>query len=339
LIRVAVDAMSAEKGVQEVVHGSMRALKDYPDLQVLLVGNPEMLQPHLEKLKRQPVSKRLEIVPAREVIGMDEEPGAAFKSKKDASVSVATRLVADGKADAATSAGNTGASLAAASLILGRIKGLRRPAIMTLLPSSHGSTALLDSGAVVDCKPSDMVQWGLMGSVYMKEILGIEKPRVGLLSIGEEEGKGNAFVHESFPLMKKAPFQFIGNIEGRDFFNGHCDVGVCDGFVGNIVLKTAEGLGKMVMGGIKEAYQKGSPITKLGGLLSRAAFSRVRKQVSADEHGGAVLLGVNGIFIITHGAANRIMMKNAIRVCYENARHGILKKMTDVIHANPEAGE
>jgi glycerol-3-phosphate acyltransferase PlsX len=330
MIRVAVDAMTAEKGVQEVVHGSVRALKEYPDLKVLLVGDPAVLQPLLRKQSWGP---RLEVVEAHEAIGMDEEPGAAFKAKKNASVSVATRLIFEGRADAATSPGNTGASLAAATFILGRIQGMRRPAIMTLMPSTHGSTALLDSGALVDCKPEDLVQWGLLGSVYMKEVIGIQNPRVGLLSIGEEESKGNAQTHEAFPLMKAAPFNFIGNVEGRDLFNGHCDVGICDGFVGNIVLKTAEGLGKMLMGSIKESFQKGSLLEKVGGLLSRPTFNRARKRISAEEHGGSVLLGVNGVFIITHGAANRIMMKNAIRLCYENARQDILKKMTAVIHS------
>ncbi len=328
--------MTSEKGVQEVVHGSVRALKDYPDLKVLLVGKPEALE---ALVKKQRMGERLEIVPALEVITMEDEPGAAFKSKKDASVSVATRLISEGRADAATSAGNTGASLAAATFILGRLKGLRRPAIMTLMPSTHGSTALLDSGAVVDCKPEDLVQWGLMGSVYMKEILGIESPRVGLLSIGEEESKGNAQTRETFPLMKAAPFNFIGNVEGRDLFNGQCDVGVCDGFVGNIVLKTAEGLGKMLMGSIKESFQRGSIIEKMGALLSKPTFNRVRKRVSAEEHGGAVLLGVNGNFIITHGAANRLMMKNAIRLCYENAKQDILRKMAAIIDSNPGKGE
>jgi glycerol-3-phosphate acyltransferase PlsX len=332
MIRVAVDAMTAEKGVQEVVHGAIRALKEYPDLKVLLVGDPAAIQPYLKKQK---FADRLEIVAAMEVIGMDDEPAAAFKSKKDASVSVAARLVKEGRADAATSPGNTGASLAAATFILGRIQGLRRPAIMTLMPSSHGWTALLDSGAVVDCKSEDLVQWALMGSLYMGEVMGVSNPRVGLLSIGEEESKGNAQTFEARPLLKAAPFNFIGNVEGRDLFNGNCDVAVCDGFVGNIVLKTAEGISKMIMNGIKESFQRGSLVEKIGGLLSRPTFHRFRKRVSADEQGGGPLLGVNGIFIITHGAATRIMIKNAIRLCHENVRHEMVKKLTAVIEAGP----
>jgi glycerol-3-phosphate acyltransferase PlsX len=332
MIRVAVDAMTAEKGVQEVVHGAVRALKEYPDLKVLLVGDPAAIQSYL---KKQDFGERLEIVPAMEMIGMDDEPGAAFKSKKDASVTVAARLIKDGRADAATSPGNTGASLAAATFVLGRIRGLRRPAIMILMPSSHGWTALLDSGAVVDCKIEDLVQWALMGSLYMREVMGVANPRVGLLSIGEEESKGNAQVLEALPLMKAAPFNFIGNVEGRDIFNGHCDVAVCDGFVGNIVLKTAEGIAKMIMNGIKESFQKGSPLEKVGGLLSKPTFNRFKKRTSADEQGGGPLLGVNGIFIITHGGAGRVMIKNAIRVCYENVKQDMVNKLCAVIEAGP----
>lgn len=332
MIRVAVDAMTAEKGVQEVVHGAVRALKEYADLKVLLVGEPAAIQAHL---KNQKFGERLEIVAATEVIGMDDEPAAAFKAKKDASVSVAARLVKDGKADAATSPGNTGASLAAATFILGRIRGLRRPAIMILMPSSHGRTALLDCGAMVDSKSEDLVQWALMGSLYMKEIMSLPNPRVGLMSIGEEDSKGNNQVFETFPLMKAAPFNFIGNVEGRDIFNGKVDVIVCDGFVGNVVLKCAEGMAKMIMSGIKESYRKGSFLAKLGGLLSKKTFNRFRERTSADEQGGGPLLGVNGIFIITHGGAGRVMIKNAIRVCYENVKHDMVSKLTAVIDAGP----
>jgi len=330
MIRVAVDAMTAEKGVHEVVHGAVRALKEYPDLKVLLVDDPAAMAPYL---KKQDFGERLEIVPATQMIGMDEEPGAAFKAKKDASVSVTARLIKQGRADAATSPGNTGASLAAATLTLGRIKGLRRPAIMILMPSIHGCCALLDSGALVDCKSEDLVQWALMGSLYMSEVMGVKNPKVGLLSIGEEESKGNAQVFEATPLMKAAPFNFIGNVEGRDLFNGRCDVAVCDGFVGNIFLKAVEGIAKMIMNGIKESFKKGSFLEKIGGLLSKPTFNRFRKATSAEEQGGGPLLGLNGIFIITHGGATRVMIKNAIRVCYENVKHDMVRKMTAVIDA------
>ena len=330
MIRVAVDTMTSEKGVQEGVHGAIRALKEYKDLQVILVGDPAQVKTHL---RGKNYGERLEIFPAMEIIGMDEEPGAAFKAKKDASVTVAARLVQEGKADAACSPGNTGASLAAATFVLGRIKGVRRPSLMTLMPSSHGSTALLDSGAVVDCKIEDLVQWGIMGSLYMKEVRGFKEPRVGLLSIGEEEGKGNSFVRDTLPLMKAAPFNFMGNVEGRDIFNGRCEVVVCDGFVGNVVLKTAEGIAKMIIAGLKESFLKGNVVEKFGGLLSRSAINRFKGRVSADELGGAILMGVNGIFVISHGAASRIMMKNAIRLCYECAKQDITAKLVAQIAA------
>jgi glycerol-3-phosphate acyltransferase PlsX len=174
-----------------------------------------------------------------------------------------------------------------------------------------------------------------MGSLYMGEVMGIKNPRVGLLSIGEEDSKGNSQVMEVRPLLKAAPFNFIGNVEGRDMFNGHCDVAVCDGFVGNIVLKTAEGISNMIMSGIKESFRRGSLFEKVGGLLSRPTFHRFRKKVSADEQGGGPLLGVNGIFIITHGKAGRVMIKNAIRLCYENVKHDMVKKLAAVIEAGP----
>ncbi len=332
-VRVAVDAMTSEKGVLQAVLGAQLALQEFADLKVILVGDPTQLEPLVHA---QRFGDRLEIVPSRETIGMEDEPGAAFKAKKDASVSVANRLVAEGKADAVMSPGNTGASLTASTLILGRVKGVRRPAIMTLLPSSHGSTALLDSGAVVDCRPEDLLQWGLMGSIYMKEVRGIQQPRVGLLSIGEEDHKGNALTKESLPLLKQTNLNFIGNIEGRDLFNGHCDVAVCDGFVGNVVLKTAEGLAKMVLNGLKESFLKSNFLVKIGGFLSKPAFHSFRKRVSADDAGGAVLLGVNGVSVIAHGAANKIMIKNAIRVAHECVRLGVIGKIKIALENSPE---
>lgn len=314
--------MTSELGVEEAVHGIFDALAQLPDLHVLAVGQPEILQPLLAAGPAG-LRARAELVPAAEVIGMDEEPGAAFKAKKDASVSVACRLVKEGRADGALSPGNTGASMAAATLLLGRIPGVRRPAILTPMPNGHGYTGLLDAGAVVDCRPEDLVQFAVMGSLYMEYVMGIKEPRVGLLSIGEEDKKGNAQVLETLPLLKAAPIRFIGNVEGRDVFNGHCDVAVCDGFVGNIVLKTAEGVGKMMLGVLKEQYKAQGLLAKLGGLLSQPVFNALKKRVNPDETGGAALLGVAGNFIITHGHSNRIMIKNGLRVAAECARQDV----------------
>jgi glycerol-3-phosphate acyltransferase PlsX len=217
--------------------------------------------------------------------------------------------------------------MAAATLTLGRIEGVRRPAIMTLMPNGKGFTGLLDSGAVTDCRPEDLVQWAIMGSLYMQNIRGVARPRVGLLSIGEEDKKGNAQTLETLPLLRQTALNFIGNVEGRDLFNACCDVVVCDGFVGNVVLKTAEGLAKAILGELRAEYERASPLGKLGGLLSKPVFNGLRKAFSADEAGGAALLGVDGNFIITHGHSNRVMLRNALRVASECIAHDLTAKM------------
>jgi glycerol-3-phosphate acyltransferase PlsX len=326
-MRIALDAMTSELGVQEAVYGLFEALRLLPELTVLAVGDPNVLEPLLSSLGESSLQSRVTLVPAKEVIGMDDDAAAAFKSKKDASVSVATRLVKDGKADGVLSPGNTGASVVAATLLLGRVGGVRRPAILTPLPTGHGYCGLLDAGAVVDCRPEDLAQWAVMGSVYMEQVLHVKQPRVGLLSNGEEEGKGNTLTQEALPLIKAAPIHFLGYVEGRDLFNGHCDVAVADGFVGNIVLKTAEGLAKMMMQQLKEQYEAGGLGSKLGGLLSRPVFKRMMKRLSPDEAGGGPLLGVDGNFIITHGRANRVMIMNGLRVAAECARQNLTGRL------------
>jgi glycerol-3-phosphate acyltransferase PlsX len=335
-MRIALDAMTSELGVEEAVHGIFDALALLPELTVLAVGQPAVLEP---LIARGPAAlrARVQIVPAMEIIGMDEDPGVAFKAKKDASVSVAARLVKDGKADGALSPGNTGASVIAATLILGRLSKVRRPAILTPMPTGKGYCGLLDAGGVVDCRPDDLVQWAIMGSVYMEHVLHVDKPRVGLLSNGEEDSKGNTHSLEAFPLLKAAPLRFIGNVEGRDLFNGHCDVAVADGFVGNIVLKAAEGIAKMMLGQLKEHYQTQGILAKLGGLLSQPVFKAMMKRVSPDETGGGPLLGVAGNFIITHGRANRVMIMNGLRVAAECARQDLTGRLTTAFSNNEAA--
>jgi glycerol-3-phosphate acyltransferase PlsX len=324
-MRIALDAMTSELGVEEAVMGLFDALAAVEDLEVLAVGRPEALRPLLDKGPAS-LRGRVELVPASEVIGMDEEPGVAFKSKKDASVSVAVRLVKDGRADGACSAGNSGASMTAATLLLGRVPGVRRPAIFTSLPSSKGYCGLLDSGAVVDCRPDDLVQFAIMGSLYMRHVMGVQDPRVGLLSIGEEDKKGNAQTLEALPLLKASGLTFIGNVEGRDLFNGVCDVAVCDGFVGNVVLKTAEGIAKLILSELREQYSACGPFAKLGGLLSRPVFKALVGRMSPDSGGGGPLLGVGGVFIITHGRANRVMIMNALKVAAECVRQDVITR-------------
>lgn len=322
-MRIALDAMTSELGVEEAVLGVFHALRDTPELAVLAVGDPKVLEPLLAR-GPEDLRARVEVVAAAEVIAMDDDAALAFKAKKDASVSVAARLVKQGHADGALSPGNTAASVIAATLLLGRLQGVRRPAILTPLPQGQGGyCGLLDAGGVVDARPEDLVQWAVMGSVYMEQVLGVAAPRVGLLSNGEEEGKGNAQVLEAWPLLKAAPIRFVGNVEGRDLFNGHCDVAVADGFTGNVVLKTAEGLAKMILGLLREEYARQGLLPKLGGLLSKPVFRAMHSRLSPDSAGGGPLLGVDGNFIITHGRANRTMIANGLRVAAECARQDL----------------
>lgn len=316
--------MTSEKGLSVVMAGCVEALREMDDLHVVLVGDPARLDP---EMARQPRRDRMSLHPASQVIGMDEEPGQAFKSKKDASVSVALRLVAEGKVQAAVSPGNTGASVVAATLTLGRLQGIRRPAILMTMPHGQGYTCVLDGGAVVDCKPEDLCQFGVMASLYVEKVMGKPAPRVGLLSIGEEEIKGNEQSHAAFQLLKNAGLNFIGNVEGGDLFNGGCDVAVCDGFVGNIVLKTAEGLARMIREELKKSIRAGNLLVRLGGLLSRSAFNDAARRINPDEYGGAVLLGVQGNFIIAHGSANEVAIKNAVRLAHTCASQDFVAKL------------
>lgn len=332
-MRIALDAMTSELGVEEAVHGLFDALAADPSLSILAVGQAQVLEPLLAH-GPSALRGRVELAHAPDIIGMDEETAQVFKGKKDsASVAVAARLVKEGKAQGAVSPGNTGASVMSATLLLGRVAGVRRPAILTPLPTGNGYCGLLDAGGVVDARPDDLVQWAIMGSVYMEHVLHVASPKVGLLSNGEEETKGNTQTLEAWPLLKAAPIRFVGNVEGRDLFNGHCDVAVADGFVGNIVLKTAEGFAKMMLGHLKEEYGRQGLGPKLGGLLSKPVYRAMIKRVSPDETGGGPLLGVDGNFIITHGRANRVMIRNGLRVAAECARQDLTGRITHAFKA------
>jgi glycerol-3-phosphate acyltransferase PlsX len=319
--------------VAEAVHGLFDALSVDPELEVLAVGSTPVLEPLLQAGPAR-LRGRVQVVEAPDVIAMEEEQAVTFKGKKDsASVAVAARLVKEGRAQGAVSPGNTGASVMAATLLLGRVPGVRRPAILTPIPNGHGYCGLLDAGGVVDCRPDDLVQWAVMGSVYMEHVMHVASPKVGLMSNGEEDSKGNAQTLEALPLMRLAPVNFIGNVEGRDLFNGHCDVAVADGFVGNVVLKTAEGMSKTILGQLREGYSSAGILGKLGGLLSKPVFDRLKARMSPDEIGGGPLLGVAGNFIISHGRANRVMIKNALRVAAECARQDLAGRLAAAFKA------
>lgn len=314
-MRIAVDAMGGDYAPEEIVKGVLRAAQACSEVQIKLVGQKARIQPFLPNS----LPKNLSLVEASEVVEMDEHPANAVRKKKDSSIVVATRLVKQGEADAVVSAGSTGAQMAASLLGLGRIKGIERPAIATVLPTPEGGKLILDVGANLDASPEQLSQYGLMGSIYAEKILGIPNPRVGLLNIGSEEGKGNDLTQKAYDLLKKAPINFLGNIEGRDVPYGRADVVVCEGFVGNVLLKTAEGLAGVLFEQIKEKITS-TTIRKLGALAVKPGLKEIAQMMDYAEYGGAPLLGVNGISIICHGSSKNKAIFNAIRVAQECVR-------------------
>jgi glycerol-3-phosphate acyltransferase PlsX len=265
----------------------------------------------------------MSIVHASEHIAMDEKAAQAVRNKKDSSMRVGLKLVREGKAAGFVTAGNTGAAMATAKMVLGTLPGVDRPALAAVMPTSAGKPCvLLDVGANVDCRPQNLVQFAVMGELYARSVLKVRNPRVGLLSIGEEDSKGNELTGEASPLLKVLPLNFIGNVEGRDIYNGHVDVIVCDGFVGNVALKTSEGLSRMVRDMLKDSLRK-TVTAQVGALLSRKAFSTFKRRLDPSEYGGVALLGVRGVCIVGHGSSNDVAIRNAIRVAAEFAQTGV----------------
>jgi len=315
-MRIAVDAMGGDVGPPVTVEGAVAAAREGL-AEIVLVGDKASVE---RELTRQGAAKLpITVRHASQVIAMDEPPSHALRRKRDSSMRVAAELVRDGEAAAFISAGNTGAAMAIAMFTMGVLPGVDRPAIAVPLPNLKGRTILLDVGANVDPKPRHLVQYAIMGHVYARDILGIVRPRVGLLSVGEEEGKGNELVREVFKTLEGMPLNFAGNVEGRDLYNGSVDVVVTDGFTGNVALKISESLADMIVHLIREELTRGS-MAKLGALLVRPAFRRFWKRVDYNELGGAPLLGINGACIISHGASPPRAVKNAIRVAAEWVR-------------------
>lgn len=329
-MKIAIDVMGTDYGPEEIILGAIQAVKAY-DCEVVLVGAETEISSVLKKYKEDTNSK-IKVCHASQVIEMNEHPGISVKAKKDASIVVATRLLHTKECDALVSAGSTGAAVAAALFGLGRIKGIERPSIATPIPNIKGTTVVLDSGAKVDAKPQHMVQSAIMGSIYTELILNVKNPRVGLLNIGEEETKGNEQALATYPLLKEEKsINFIGNIEGRDINNGTVDIVVCDGFVGNIVLKSAEGLARAIMILIKETLLNNGWMAKLGALLIRPAMQKMKKRLDPAEYGGALLLGVKAPFIICHGSSKAKAIKNAVGVAIEFAEKEVVKNIGDNI--------
>lgn len=310
-MRIAVDAMGGDYGPQIVVPGAVDGARaEHVDL--ALVGDEGQIRAELARLDTSGLD--IEVVPASEQIGMDEHPAQAVRRKPDASINVALRLIKDGRANAMASAGNSGAVMAAALMTLGRIRGIERPAIASYLPTIRSRTLVLDLGAVTDPKPSNLVQFAIMGKVYAEKVLNRPNPTIGLLSNGEEPTKGNQLVQATYPLLAGTPgLNFQGNVEGRDVPQGTVDIVITDGFTGNVVLKTAEGVGAMIVELLRRELTATLP-RKLAALALRPAFRAVRRQFDYAEIGGAPLLGVNGAVIISHGRSNETAIKNAVGV-------------------------
>lgn len=329
-MRIAVDAMGGDNAPKVEVEGAVAAAREY-SISVTLVGNKELLEAELSRhdIKGLDIS----IHHASEVVGMHDSASDAIRKKKDSSIRIAFELVKAGMASAVVSAGNSGATMAAGMFVLKRLNGIDRAAIAQVFPTLRGHTVVLDIGGNVDCKPLHLVQFAIMGEVYAHHVLGIAKPRVGLLSNGEEESKGNDLTRDTNQILKQIAFHYEGNIEGRDIFAGKVDVVVCDGFVGNIVLKLSEGLAEAVGAMLREEIQK-SFICKIGYLLSRPAFVRFKKKVDYAEYGGAPLLGINGVGMICHGGSNVKAIKNAIHFASDYAAKAVNQRMAEKIQEN-----
>ncbi len=318
-MRIALDGMGGDKAPQVNVEGAVLVAREM-DLEVVLVGNKAVIKKELAKHETGQLKISLE--EASEVIGMDESPIRAMRRKKDSSIVKAIGLLRKRKVEAVVSAGNTGATVAAAKIYLSTIPGVDRAAIATLMPTPTDPSVLLDAGANVDSRPRNLYQFAVMGSIYAEHILGKAKPQVGLLSIGHEKSKGNELTKEVYRLLKDSSLNFAGNIEGRDIFSGRVEVIVCDGFIGNVVLKACESLAETLESSLRQELNR-SFWTKLGVLLSKKAYRDFQKKVDYAERGGAPLLGVEGVCIISHGSSSPKAIKNAIKVASEFVKHRV----------------
>jgi glycerol-3-phosphate acyltransferase PlsX len=332
-MKIAVDAMGGDFAPQSIVEGAVLAAREY-GIPVVLVGDQKAVQ---GEIARHPGadSLPLTVVHASEAVGMDESPLTPIRRKKDSSIKVAFDLVKKGEAAALFSAGNSGAVLATAIFVLGKLKGVDRPAIGTIFPTLKGWTLLLDAGANVDCKSFHLVQFAIMGEAFAKYVLKVKKPAVGLLSNGEEESKGNELIRETNALLRKSSIGYVGPAEGRDIFNGRADVVVCDGFVGNAALKICEGMAEAIGAMIRQEVES-SFMAKLAYLLARGAVNEIKKKLDYSEYGGAPLLGVDGVVIIGHGRSTAKAVKNAIRLAHEYAQIGLPKLLVQSLEENQE---
>ena len=309
-MKIALDAMGGDNGLAPIIAGGLQAIQEY-GVEIAFVGQQHAIERELARRTHDPAA--IEIVHADQIVGMHEEPSAAVHARRDSSVVVGTQMVKRAEAAAFVSAGNSGATLAAAQLFLGRLHGVRRAALGTVYPTLHGVCLVLDVGATTDCKPENLYQFGIMGHAYAQGVLGLAEPKVGLLSSGEEEGKGSVLVKEAHQLLKSAPIRFAGNVEGKDIPYRPVDVVVTDGFTGNVFIKTSEGVAALLLKTLEREIKR-RPHATLGALLAKQAFRATKACLDYSDYGGAALLGIAGIVIVAHGRSDSKAIKNAIRV-------------------------
>lgn len=330
-MRVIIDCMGGDNAPSEVVKGALMAAKEY-DVEIILVGDEEGIKKEISEEYKN-IMNRLQIIHTTEIITNDESPTLAIRRKKDSSIVVGLKYLKEGKADAFISAGNTGALLAGGLFIVGRIDGIDRPCLAPVIPGEKGHFMLLDSGANAECKPKNILQFGIMGSIYSKKVLGKENPKVGLVNIGAEEEKGTEFIKQSFNMLKNSNLNFIGNIEPREIPKGECDVVLSDGFVGNVILKLYEGVAQTIFDILKrEIYS--SLIYKIGGAILKPVFKKFKKDFDYTEYGGAILLGVNKVVIKAHGSSNAKAIKNAVRQSINCVKGSVIELIREEIEKN-----
>lgn len=325
MLKIAVDAMGGDRAPDAIIEGALLAAGDL-DVEVVLVGRSEAIEP---KLARRSLAGAIRVVHASEAVGMDESPSAAIR-KRDCSLKVAYELMNRGEVQAVVSAGNSGAMMAIGMFVVGKLPQVDRPAISVVVPSNGKGTVIIDAGANVDCKPRQLIQFAVMGSIYSHEILGVSAPRVGVLSNGEEDSKGNDLTRAASEMLAQTGLNCIGHVEGRDFFNGKVDVVVCDGFTGNVALKTMEGVASFIGGMLKDAFRE-TLMSRMGYLMSRGPLMRAYRRLDYREYGGAPLLGLNGVAIVAHGGSGPKEIKNAIRVAKEAVAHDVNRRIMELL--------
>jgi phosphate acyltransferase len=332
-VRIAIDCMGGDHGLPVTVPAACGFVDHTPDAQAILVGREDEIREHLKRLGRDPdrAESRLTIRHASEVVQMDDPMSVALRGKRDSSMRVAVELVRDGHADACVSAGNTGALMALSRFVLKMVEGIERPAIAAPMPNqAGGQTMMLDLGANVDCEPAHLLQFAVMGSALVSALEGKERPSIGLLNVGEELIKGNDTVKQAAELLRASGLNFYGNVEGDDIYRGTVDVIVCDGFVGNVALKTSEGLAQMLSGFIREEFTRG-PLAKVAALIAYPVLTRFKRRVDHRRYNGASLVGLRGIVIKSHGSSDAYGFEQALKRGYDAARNGLLRRITDAI--------